>query len=95
VLADAEGARHLGQRLGADDGGSQLGQLALGQLGMGREQRVGHDQPQHRVAEELETLVVGDPAVLVRERAVRQGMLKELRIEVLDSQDLPQPLSVG
>ncbi len=95
VVAEPERARDLGERLGADDGGAQLGELALGQVGVTREQRVGDDEAQHRVAEELEALVVGDPAVLVRERAVRQGMLKELRVEVLDSQDLPQPLSVG
>jgi hypothetical protein len=58
------------------------------------EKGVGHDKTEHRVAEELEALVVGDAAVLVRERTVRQGMLKEPGIKILDSQDLPERVSV-
>jgi hypothetical protein len=58
------------------------------------EKGVGHDKTEHGVAEELKALVVGDAAVLVRERTVRQGMLKEPGIKILDSQDLPERVSV-
>jgi hypothetical protein len=58
------------------------------------EKRVGHHETEHGVAEELEALVVGDAAVLIRERTVRQGMLKEPGIKILDSQDLPERVSV-
>ena len=90
VVADAERAGHHGERLGADDRGAELGQLALGQVGVVLEQGVGDDQAEHRVAEELEALVVGDLAVLVRERAVREGVLQQLGIEIGDPEDLTQ-----
>ena len=95
VLADAERARHDRERLGADDGRAQLRELALRQVGMGREQRVGHDDPQHRVTEELEALVVGHLAVLVRERPVRQGMGQQLRVEIRNSQDGAELVRAG
>ena len=35
VLAEPDGAGHLGERAGVDDGGAQLGQAALGEVGVG------------------------------------------------------------
>ena len=60
-LAEPERAADLGQRPGVDHGRAQLGQLALGQVGVGAVEGVGDDQPQHRVAEELQPLVGGSP----------------------------------
>ncbi|MDR7087289.1 hypothetical protein J2X11_002128 [Aeromicrobium panaciterrae] len=57
------------------------------------EKRVGHDETEHGVAQELKALIVGDATVLVRERTVRQGMLKEPGIEILDSKDIPECVS--
>ncbi len=94
VVADAERTGDDSQGLGADDGSAQLGQLAFGQIGVLGEKGVGDDEPEHRVAEELEALVVGDATVLVRERTVRQGMLKKPGIKILDTQDLPERVSV-
>ncbi len=94
VVADAKSAGHDGQCLGTDDGRAQLGQLTFWQVGVVGEQGVGDDEPEHRVAEELEALVVGHSAVLVRERAVRQGMLQQPGVEVMDTQDLPECVRV-
>ena len=55
---------------------------------MVREEGVGDDQAEHRVAEELEALVVGNLPVLVRERAMGQGVLQQLGIEIWDPEDL-------
>ena len=48
-------------------------------MGILAEQHLGHDQPQHRVAEELERLVVGDAAarILRGARLVRQRVLEQ------------------
>jgi hypothetical protein len=45
---------------------------------MGSEQPIRYDQPQHRVAEELQPLVGGQATVLVRVRAVGQGTVESL-----------------
>ena len=70
-----------GQRAGVDDRRAQLGQLALGEVGVGAVERLGHDDAEHRVAEELQALVGRQAAVLVGERAVRQGALEQLGVE--------------
>ena len=90
VVAEGEHLRHLGERLGAHDRGAQLGQLALREVGVGAEQGVRHDQPEDRVAQELQALVVGHLPVLVRERAVRQRMLEEVGVQVGDAEHLTQ-----
>ena len=81
VVAQAEVAADVGQRPHVDDRGAQLGQLALGQVGVAAEQRVGDDQAEHRVAEELQPLVGRQAAVLVRERAVRQRALEQAGLD--------------
>src|SRR3712207_8178998 len=60
--------------------GPQLRQLALGQLRVAPVQRVGHDETQHGVAEELQALVGRQPAVLVGVRPVCQGTFEEVRV---------------
>ena len=61
-----------GQRGHVDHGGTQLGQLALGEVGLAAVELVGDDQPEHRVAQELQALVGRQAAVLVREGPVGQ-----------------------
>src|SRR6185369_10543986 len=64
------------------DAGAQLRELALGELRVVLEQGGRDDHPEHGVAEELEPLVGGQAAVLVRVRAVRQRPLEHLRFEL-------------
>ena len=78
-VAEPEAARDVGEGAHVDDGGAQLGQLALGQVGVGAVQRVGDDQAEHGVAEELQPLVGRQAAVLVGVRAVGQGALEQAR----------------
>ena len=78
VGAQAQLPRHFGQGLHLDHGRAQLGQLSLGQAGVAAEQRVGDDQPEDRVAEELQPLVGGRVGVLVGEGAVRQRAVQRL-----------------
>ena len=74
-------AADLGQRAGVDDGGAQLGQLALGEVRVGAVERLGDDHAEHRVAEELQALVGRQAAVLVGVRPVRQGALEQLGVQ--------------
>ena len=71
----------VGQGAGVDDGGAQLGQPALGELGVGEVQRLGDDHAEHRVAEELQALVGRQVAVLVGVGPVRQRELEQLGIQ--------------
>jgi len=48
-----------------------------------RIQAVGNHEPQHRVAEELQALVVRQPAVLVGVGTVRQGTQKQRFVDRL------------
>ena len=45
-------------------------------------ERLGDDHAEHRVTEELQALVGGQAAVLVGERAVREGALEQLGVQV-------------
>ena len=58
-------ATDIGQRMGVDDAGPQLGQIPLGPVGMPVVELLGDRQPEHGVAEELQALVGGQAAVLV------------------------------
>ena len=60
VLAELDLAGHVGQGAGVDDRGAQLGQPPLGEVGVGDVERLGHHDPEHRVAQELQALVGGD-----------------------------------
>jgi hypothetical protein len=77
VLAEPDAAADLGERPGVDDGGAQLGQPSLGQVGVLGVERLRDDDAEDRVTEELEPLVGGQPAVLVGERPVRQGAVQQ------------------
>ena len=68
--ADVDRAGDVGQRAHVHDGGAQLRQLPLGQVGVCAVERVGDDQSEHGVAEELQPLVGRQATVLVRVRAV-------------------------
>ena len=83
VLPEVEDAGDVGEGAHVDDGRAQLGQLPLGQVGVLAVERLGDDETQHGVAEELEALVVGQAAVLVGVRAVRQGTQEQRLVDVL------------
>ena len=53
------------------------------QVGVLAVERVGDDEAQHGVTEELEALVVGQATVLVGVRAVRQGTSEQRLVDVL------------
>jgi hypothetical protein len=57
---------------------------------VGEVERLGHHDAQHGVAEELEPLVRGQPAVLVREGPVGQGAVEQLGVEVRIPERLDQ-----
>ena len=81
VLAEPDAAADLGQRAGVDDGRPQLGQPALGEVGVGAVERLGDDDAEHGVTEELQALVGRQPAVLVGVRAVGQRALEQLGVQ--------------
>ena len=54
---------------------------AFRQVGVLPVERRRDDEAQHRVAEELQPLVRGQPAVLVRVRAVREGLFQPLGVK--------------
>ena len=83
------GAADLGQRDTRDEARAALGELALVEVGVVAEELDGDGLPEDGVAEELEALVGGDAAVLVRERPVREREQEQRGID-LDLQRLLQ-----
>ena len=82
MIAQTEMVGHLGEARGRDEVGFDLRLLPF-RVGRKRaEQRVAHDQAQHRIAEELERFVVGHTAarILVRLGLVRQRVLEQAAI---------------
>src|SRR5690606_25426580 len=82
VGAEADLHRDLGERGRRHETRAALRELALVDIRM---RAVEHDRDgltEDRVAEELEALVVADAAVLVRVRAVGQGELEQLQVDV-------------
>src|SRR4051794_1101532 len=77
VVTDAERAGDVRKRAAVDDGGTQFRELALGLVRVPVVERVGDDEAQHGVPEELQALVGRQVAVLVRVGAVRQGPLEQ------------------
>lgn len=73
-----EGGGHAREGVHVHDARPQLGELPLGQLGVVAVQPLGDDDREHRVAEELQPLVGGQSAVLVRVRAVGERQGEEL-----------------
>src|SRR4051794_6147354 len=93
VRADAavtEPARDLGEGRHVDHRRPQLRQLALGEVRLAAVELVGDDQAEHRVAQELQALVGGQAAVLVRERPVGQRQTEQ-PVGQLDAQGVVQP----
>ena len=90
MLAKAEGPGDHSKCLGTHDGGTKLSELPFGQIGMVREKGVSDNEPQYRVAEKFEPLVIGDLTVLVSVRPVGQRMPEQTGIEVGDPEDLPK-----
>ena len=83
----------VGQRVGVDDAGAQLGQITLGAVGVAVVELLGDGQPEHRVAEELQALVGGQPAVLVGVAAVRERDGEQF-VGQVDTQRLEQRRAV-
>ena len=88
-------AADLGQRAGVDDRGAQLGQPALGEVRVGPVERLGHDDAEHRVAQELQALVGRQAAVLVGVRPVGEGALEQLGIQLRIPERCSQLAVVG
>ena len=82
VGAEADLTADAGQCAGVDDGRAELGQVTLGQVGMGAVESLGDDHPEHRVTEELQPLVGRQTAVLVGEGTVREGALEQLGVQL-------------
>ncbi len=81
------------QRLGVDDAGSQLGQITFGTLRMPVVELLGDRQAEHRVPEELQAFVGGQPAVLVGEAAMRERHGEQL-VRQIDTQRFEQRRAV-
>src|SRR6185503_6848327 len=82
VLAKLDLLGAARQRLGRHHRRLDLRLLPFVVVGILAEQHFGHDQPEYRVAEELERLVVGHAAarILRGARLVRQGVLEQAAI---------------
>ena len=81
VLAETDATGDLGEGDGRDDGGAALGERSLVEVGMLGVELDRDGLPEHRVAEELEALVVRALTVLVRVGAVCQGKRKKLGVD--------------
>jgi hypothetical protein len=67
-----EGGGHAGEGVHVHHARPQLGELPLGQLRVVAVEPFGDNDREHRVAEELQPLVGGQPAVLVRVGTMRE-----------------------
>jgi hypothetical protein len=85
---EPEVPRRVGEGAHVDDRRTQLRELALGHLGELAEGHVGDDDPQDRVAEELEALVVRGQLVLERVRAVGEREPPQRRVAEADAEDV-------
>ena len=84
VLPEPDLLGHAGQRPRVDHGRAQLGQPALGQVGVSEVERLGDHDPEHRVAEELQALVGGQPTVLVGDTSGASGRGRAARVQRWD-----------
>jgi len=73
--AEVDPPRPRRERLRVDQRAAHPRELALVGVGVGAREQLAHAEPEHRVAEELEALVVVQPR-LVGEARVRQGLLE-------------------
>src|SRR6185437_6464778 len=88
---DAEAFGDLGEDPGVDDGGPDLGELPLGEVGVEAVAVLGHHQPQHGVSEEFEPFVRRRPVLFAAPAAVRQGLLEQPGITKVIRQPFRQP----
>src|SRR5439155_25104140 len=77
-IAQSELASHLRQHGHVHHGRSQLGQLALRAVGEGPVDQVRHNQPEHRVTQELQPLVGDGQAVFEGERPMGERPVPEV-----------------
>ena len=70
ALAEATG--DFGERMHVDDAGADLGELALGTVGVTLVEPLGHHHTEHRVAQEFQTFIGGQATVFIRVGPVRQ-----------------------
>jgi hypothetical protein len=78
VRAESDAHRDLSERDARDQGGAPLREVALVEVGVVAVELDRDGLAEDRVAEELEALVVRDPAVLVGEGAVRERELEQV-----------------
>jgi hypothetical protein len=78
----AERRRDPGERVHVDDTRPQLRELALWEVRVVAVEPLRDDHTQHGVAQELQALVGGQTAVLVRERPVGQRQRQQLVAQV-------------
>ena len=83
-LRNADLVRDLVQCALADDSRAQLGQVALGQVGIVREQIARRDKAQHRVAQKLQALVALQMRAVVLIRIGRMGHRQPEKALVLE-----------
>ena len=99
AAVDRPGSPTLGQDAGVDDGGADLGQLALGEVREALVGVAGDDQAEDGVAQEFEALVGGRAAFLLAAPApVGEGVLQEAQVGEGMAKSLGQcgrPLSAG
>ena len=91
-LADAEAVGHLGQHAGVHHGRAHLGQHPLGEAGIALVAVPGHDEPQHGIAEELESLVGGRTTLLLAAPApMGQRVLQKTDVAEVVTQARSEP----
>ena len=73
MLAQANRLGHLRHVLAADQPGANAGQFAFAPLRMQSEQRLGHHQAQHGVAEKFQALIVGTAQIACRRSPAQAG----------------------
>src|SRR2546430_3654662 len=84
--AEPELPGDVGEDPHVDRGRPELGHLPLRKMRELREDHVRHDEAQHGIAQELQPLVVGDPAVLEGIRAVRERISQQIRLTEADAE---------
>jgi hypothetical protein len=94
TVPHSDAACDVGQGPSIHDRRANLRQLSLGIVHPIAVERIGDDEPEHGVTEELQALVGGQPAVLVGEGAVGQCEIEQL-IGQRHPERLLQPLLGG
>src|SRR5262249_38585135 len=90
ISAEIELGTYLGQGVGADKHRADLGQSAFIVVWEAFEQVLADYKLQHSVAEEFQSLVVGDARVFGGIRAVGQGLLEQSHASASNSEPLEE-----